>query len=227
MPLPPPPPPPIHLSADTDKAANGKTAAASQELSSPPQEKAPPPPPSASTAATAAPKSVTPLWGRNERLVSYLHGYGTLPSGGPKGQEGEGKENGVPVPPPAAQNGLPKWDSQKRVDSTAAGGWTVHPIALKERPPRSPSGRARHDATAARERTIPIRRPDEGLYWERSGEWASSRSSVHWPTGRDWGKQQGNPFCGRNSWATLVSQFHNQICFLHYIFSSNSLFLLI
>jgi hypothetical protein len=89
MPLPPPPPPPPPPPAAKISAISSEQSTA-QTAMSPPKEKAPPPPPPSAQNAQAKTTYVTPLWGRNERLVSYLHGYG----GQIGSKEGEGKENG-------------------------------------------------------------------------------------------------------------------------------------
>ena len=121
MPLPPPPPSTTTSNGLTTKLPttnlplNGSSFPVSLRQEEPPL----PPPPLPTLPPVSSPESVLPLWGRNERLTSYLHGYGaTLPKNFETEKEsierrkrqegaaveGEGKENGIInnyVPPPS------------------------------------------------------------------------------------------------------------------------------
>ncbi|KAL3098034.1 hypothetical protein niasHT_027579 [Heterodera trifolii] len=124
----------------------------------------PPPPPPPSVPPVSKP-SVTPLWGRNERLVNYLHGYGTL-----LGKNMEEKENIIVGPRRDAK--LEEEEERRRADE-----WAVHPIMLKEQ-------RGRPE-----ERVIPIQRrttaqAQETTPWRGSPLLRSPRRiSTEWTSG--------------------------------------------
>uniref|UniRef100_A0A914GYJ9 Apical junction molecule ajm1 alpha/beta domain-containing protein n=1 Tax=Globodera rostochiensis TaxID=31243 RepID=A0A914GYJ9_GLORO len=123
-----------------------------------PHHPPPPPPPPLPVSKPL----VTPLWGRNERLVGYLHGYGALlgKTGAVRADE---KENIIVGP-----RGDAKLEEQHR----RADEWTVHPIMLKE------------DRARLEERVIPIqRRTAETTAWRGSPLLSSPRRiSKEWTT---------------------------------------------
>lgn len=172
-----PPPPQFIVQARTDShAANA------------PPKYAPPPPPALAqpavmvAAAAAAASSVKPLWGRNERLVGYLHGYGSgdqhaIPPQATESNNNNKENIGARAnaeADAAARKRKQMREAEERIQARMTAPYSelsrVHPIMLKA-----------GNAQQSRERLIPIARNTHADYGGTRGltaAWASSSPTL-------------------------------------------------